>query len=113
MVCFYSYRAADVNPLVLECRSRGICHGRKNKKRHLPRTEAEAEAFATEGHGISRNQKSHMSFRAGCVSDGIKILFGKGPFDRLRDRGSFGTVSELAELAVKLREEQKYLSTSL
>jgi len=47
------------------------------------------------------------------VSDGIKILFGKGPFDRLRDRGSFGTVSELAELAVKLREEQKYLSTSL
>ncbi len=37
----------------------------------------------------------------------------KGPFDRLRDRGSFGTVSELAELAVKFREEQKYLSTSL
>jgi hypothetical protein len=36
-----------------------------------------------------------------------------GPFDRLRDRGSFGTVSELAELTVKLREEQKYLSTSL
>jgi hypothetical protein len=34
------------------------------------------------------------------VSDGINILFGKGPFDRLRDRGSFGTVSELAELAV-------------
>ena len=27
---FYSYRAADVNPLVLECRSRSrsICHGR-------------------------------------------------------------------------------------
>lgn len=24
---FYSYRAADVNPLVLECRSRSICHG--------------------------------------------------------------------------------------
>ena len=30
------------------------------------------------------------------MSDGINILFGKGPFDRLRDRGSFATVSELA-----------------
>ena len=37
---------------------------------------------------------------------------GEGPFDRLRDRGSFGTVGELVELAVKLREEQKYLSTT-
>ena len=46
------------------------------------------------------------------MSDGINIRFGKGPFDRLRDRGSFATVSELAELAVKLREEQKYLLTS-
>jgi len=36
-----------------------------------------------------------------------------GPFGKLRDRNSFGTVSELVELAVKLREEQKYLSTSL
>ena len=43
------------------------------------------------------------------MSDGINILFGKGPFDKLRDRGSFGTVSELAELAIKFREEQKYL----
>ncbi len=33
------------------------------------------------------------------MSDGINILFGKGPFGKLRDRGSFGTVSELAELA--------------
>ena len=41
----------------------------------------------------------NTAFRAGCVSDGINILFGKGPFDRLRDWGSFGTVSELAELA--------------
>ena len=45
----------------------------------------------------------NTAFRAGRVSDGINILFGKGPFDRLRDRGSFGGVSELAELAVKLR----------
>jgi hypothetical protein len=36
------------------------------------------------------------------VSDGINIRFGKGPFDKLRDRGSFATVGELAELAVKL-----------
>ena len=48
-------------------------------------------------HGLTR--KRNTSFRAGCVSDGINILFGKGPFDRLRDRGSFGRVSELAELA--------------
>jgi hypothetical protein len=46
------------------------------------------------------------------VSDGINILFGDGPFGKLRDQGSFGTVSELVELAVKFREEQKYLSTS-
>ena len=33
------------------------------------------------------------------MSDGINKLFGEGPFGKLRDRGSFGTVSELAELA--------------
>jgi hypothetical protein len=31
------------------------------------------EEFATEGHGKTRNQKSHTSFRAGCVSDGLNI----------------------------------------
>ena len=46
------------------------------------------------------------------MSDGINLRFGKGAFGKLRARGSFGTVSELVELAVKLREEQKYLSTS-
>ena len=30
------------------------------------------------------------------MSDGINIRFGKGPFGKLRDRGSFGMVSELA-----------------
>ena len=34
------------------------------------------------------------------MSDGINILFGMGPFGKFRDRGSFGTVSELAEGAV-------------
>ena len=34
------------------------------------------------------------------MSDGINIRFGEGPFGRLRDQGSFGTVSELVELAV-------------
>ncbi len=73
-----------------------------------------AEAFATDlrisrskriSHGLTR--KEDISFRAGSVSDGINILFGKGPFDRLRDRGSFGTVSELAELlAVKFRDRE-------
>ena len=37
------------------------------------------------------------------MSDGINIRFGKGPFDMLRDRGSFSTVSELVELVVKLK----------
>ena len=37
------------------------------------------------------------------MSDGINIRFGKGPFDRLRDRGSFATVSELVELVVNLK----------
>ena len=32
------------------------------------------------------------------------MRFVKGPFDRLRGRGSFATVSELVELAVKLRD---------
>ena len=41
------------------------------------------------------------------MSDGINILFGKGPFDKLRDRGSFATVSKLVELAVKLRAGPK------
>ena len=41
------------------------------------------------------------------MSDGINILFGKGPFDKLRDRGSFATVSELVELAVKFRAGPK------
>ena len=49
--CFYSYRAADVNPLVLECRSIRICHGRTRN--------------FTEFHG-----RKNTAFRAGCVSDG-------------------------------------------
>ena len=68
--------------------------------------EAKAEALPrinTEFHGNKQKQnkprKQNTAIRAGCVSDGINILFGKGPFDRLRDWGSFGTVSELAELA--------------
>ena len=67
-----------------------------------------AEAFATEKHGKTRKNtekteaetwKEGTAFRAGCVSDGINILFGKRPFGKLRDRGSFATVSELVELA--------------
>ena len=42
------------------------------------------------------------------MSDGINILFGKGPFGKLRDRGTFGTVSELAELAVKFRDRGSF-----
>ena len=44
---FYSYRAADVNPLVLECRSRSICHGKKKrqktKQKNLPRNDTESK----------------------------------------------------------------------
>jgi hypothetical protein len=60
-------------------RSRSICHG-------LTRKKTEAEAFATELHGKqNKPRKEDISFRAGCVSDCINILFWEGPFDRLRD----------------------------
>ncbi|MEN9673754.1 MAG: hypothetical protein RL553_2019 [Planctomycetota bacterium] len=36
----------------------------------------------------------------------------RGPFDRLRDRGSFATVGELAELAVKLRDRGSFATVS-
>ena len=77
--------------------SRRICHGRKTKQKNLPRNY-------TEKHGNKQNKnkprKEDISFRAGSVSDGINIRFGEGPFGKLRDQGSFGTVSELVELAV-------------
>ena len=67
----------------------------------------------TEKHGRKNKQKQKISdgnknssFRVGSVSDGINILFGDGRFGKLRDRGSFGTVSELAELAVKFRDRE-------
>ena len=47
------------------------------------------------------------------MSDGINIRFGKGPFGKLRGLGSFGTVSELVELAVKLMAGPKYFCISL
>jgi hypothetical protein len=39
-------------------------------------------------HGISRQED--IFFRAGCVSDGINIRFGNGPFGKLRDRPLYG-----------------------
>ena len=36
----------------------------------------------------------------------------KGPFDKLRDRGSHATVSELVELAVKLRDRGSHATVS-
>ena len=33
----------------------------------------------------------------------MNMRFGKGPFGKLRDRGSFATVSELVELVVNLK----------
>ena len=54
------------------------------------------------------------------MSDGINMRFGKGPFDRLRGRGSFATVSELAsgepaepvELAVKFMGRGSFATVS-
>jgi len=77
---FYSYRAADVNPLVLECRSRGICHGRKNKQKQkhshgMTRKNTEGRiSIATERrkdrkssrsicHGRTRNQNAQAEER--------------------------------------------------
>ena len=86
-----------------EIRISRISHGNKAEEEALPRND-------TEKHGNKNKQnkprKQNTAIRAGCVSEGINILFGKGPFDRLRDRGSFGRVSELIELAVKLRDRE-------
>jgi hypothetical protein len=90
--------------------------GRQNRGRRFA-TEGSRRPSRSISHGLTRNftekteaenwpRKEDTSFRAGCVSDGINMRFGKGPFDRLRDRGSFGTVSELVELAVKFKEGQ-------
>jgi len=72
-------------------------------------------------HGLTRNftekteaetrNEEHM-IRSQMRERRYKYTVWGGPFGKLRDQGSFGTVSELVELAVKLREEQKYLSTS-
>jgi hypothetical protein len=51
--------------------SRSICHGLT--RNFTEKTEAET-------------RKQNTSFRAGCVSDGINILFGKGPFGKLREK---------------------------
>jgi hypothetical protein len=72
-------------------------------------------------HGLTRNftekteaetrNEEHI-IRSQMRERRYKYTVWGGPFGKLRDQGSFGTVSELVELAVKLREEQKYLSTS-
>ena len=36
----------------------------------------------------------------------------RGPFDKLRDRGSFATVSELVELAFKFRDRDSFGTVS-
>ena len=92
-------------------------------RKNTEKTEAETRKRQKQKkyfrHGKTR--KKGTSFRAGCVSDGINIRFGKGPFGKLRDRSSFGTVSELAsgepaepvELADKLRNRGFVRSVSL
>jgi hypothetical protein len=84
----------------------------------LPRinTELHGKDRSRDTEGRKARSISHeikdTSFRAGCVSDGINMRFGKGPFDKLRDRGSFATVSELAELAAKLRARSSFGTVS-
>jgi len=60
---------------------------------------ASSSVILCESGGIQRYLKPRMELRIREVDQG-----GEGPFDRLRDRGSFGTVGELAELAVKFKE---------
>ena len=80
----------------------------------LPRKEEHAEAlprnFTEKTEAETRNEE-HI-IRSQMRERRYKYTVWGGPFGKLRDQGSFGTVSELVELAVKLREEQKYLSTS-
>ena len=93
-----------------------VSDGWARKQKHLPRKDTEKH-----GKDRSRDTEKNTAFRAGCVSDGINIRFVKGPFDKLRDRGSFATVSELAsgepaepvELPVKVRAGPKYFCISL
>ena len=68
-------------------------HGRKNKQKQ--NTEIRISRGRSICHGLTRNftekteaepRKQNTSFRAGCVSDGINILFGKGPFGNLRKK---------------------------
>ena len=87
--------------------SRRICHGRKNKQRHKhshgrmsKQKNKHLPRINTELHGKDRSRNTEVRpsrsishekntvFRAGYVSDGINIRFGKGPFGKLRDRGS-------------------------
>jgi hypothetical protein len=62
-------------------------HGRKAET--TEGRKSRSERLATDEHGISRKRHgkdTHTSLRAGCISDGINIRFGKGPFGKLRDR---------------------------
>jgi len=85
----------------LEKKAEDLPRGSKDRSRNrshgLTRKEAEttegrksrSERLATDEHGISRKRHgkdTHTSLRAGCISDGINIRFGKGPFGKLRDR---------------------------
>ena len=49
-------------------------------------------------------ESKNTSFRAGCVSDGINIMFGKGPFDKLRDRGFVRPVKGSTRMELRIRK---------
>ena len=73
--CFYSYRAADVNPLVLECRSIRICHGmtRKRQKQGHGRTRKNTESKIT--HIFQSRMRERRFFLAQASTTFIAYLY--------------------------------------
>ena len=79
---------------------KSICHGLTRNFTEIRTSRSRKLATEIGGrrsicHGLTRNftekteaetRKQNTSFRAGCVSDGINILFGKGPFGNLREK---------------------------
>ena len=88
-------------------------HRRKTKQKRKFATEGRVSRSIS--HGLTRNftekteaetrNEEHI-IRSQMRERRYKYTVWGGPFGKLRDQGSFGTVSELVELAVKFKEGQ-------
>jgi hypothetical protein len=88
------------------------CHG-ISRKRQKQRHGMKKRQKKKHCHGLTRNftekteaetrNEEHI-IRSQMRERRYKYTVWGGPFGKLRDQGSFGTVSELVELAVKFKE---------